>query len=121
MFESDCEILLVDDEISTGKTILNIIRAIQAQFPRIKYQVLTILDWRNSQAISAFKELEKELNITIHVHAIAKGEFELCNEVTYDQLTGYVQTENSGLMEENLESNVDMVLIDQLSDHMYDF
>jgi len=121
LFESDCEILLVDDEISTGKTILNIIRAIQAQFPRKTYQVLTILDWRNSQAISAFKELEKELNITIHVHAIAKGEFELCNEVTYDQLTGYVQTENPGLVQENIESNVDMVLIDKLSDHMYDF
>lgn len=86
--KSQCDILLVDDEISTGKTILNIIRAIHKSYPRPKYDVLTILDWRNEESVAAFKDLEVELGITIGVHGIAKGEFELCNEMTYDQLEG---------------------------------
>ena len=63
VLENSREIVLVDDELSTGKTALNIIRSIQAKFPREKYSVVCILDWRSDQDVQKFKELEKELSI----------------------------------------------------------
>lgn len=46
-FANDETIVLVDDEITTGKSALNFIRAIQQQYPRKKYAVLSLLDWRS--------------------------------------------------------------------------
>lgn len=42
-------IVIVDDEITTGKTALNLINAIDSKFPGKKFSVATFLDWRNSK------------------------------------------------------------------------
>lgn len=73
LLESDREIILVDDELTTGKTALNIIRSIHEVFPRKEYTVVSILDWRSAENVSRFSELEKELGITIHVVNLVKG------------------------------------------------
>lgn len=67
------EIILVDDEMTTGKTAINIIRSIQKQFPRNKYTVVSILDWRSEGDQLLYKELEEELNITIQSVSLLKG------------------------------------------------
>lgn len=73
LLESDREIILVDDELTTGKTAINIIRSIHARFPRKVYTVVSILDWRSEENVKLFKELEQELGITIYTVSLVKG------------------------------------------------
>lgn len=75
------EIILVDDEITTGKTALNIIRSIQAKFPRKTYTVVSILDWRSAESEQQYKDLERELGITIHTVSLVKGTISLRGEL----------------------------------------
>ncbi|WP_289142557.1 phosphoribosyltransferase family protein [uncultured Brevibacillus sp.] len=66
-------VLLVDDEITTGKTTLNIIRDIQQRFPRKHYVVMSLLDWRSEEDVHRFGNLEKELGITITPISLISG------------------------------------------------
>ncbi|MDD9271226.1 phosphoribosyltransferase family protein [Paenibacillus sp. GCM10023248] len=67
-------VVLVDDEMTTGKTSLNIIRDMQAKFPKKTYYVLALLDWRTAADLERFRELEQELGIAVHVLTLVKGE-----------------------------------------------
>ena len=71
------EIILVDDELTTGKTAINIIRDIQKKYPRPHYTVVSILDWRSEEWITAMKALEEELSIKIQTVYLLKGRFTL--------------------------------------------
>ncbi len=73
MIANDREIILVDDEITTGKTALNIIKSIHARFPRKEYTVVSILDWRSAESVSEFSHLEQMLGIQIHVVSLLAG------------------------------------------------
>ncbi|MFD1887344.1 phosphoribosyltransferase family protein [Paenibacillus wenxiniae] len=66
-------IVLVDDEITTGKTTLNIIRALHEQYPRPTYYIASLLDWRSEQHVLRYAELEQELGITIVPLSLVKG------------------------------------------------
>ncbi len=67
------EIILVDDEITTGRTTINIIRSIHEKFPRDTYTIVSILDWRLKEHLQQFQALEKELGITIRSVSLIKG------------------------------------------------
>lgn len=75
LLDNHREIVLVDDEMSTGKTAINIIRSIHAKFPRDVYSVISILDWRSEQNVLKFKELENELGIKINCVSLLRGNF----------------------------------------------
>lgn len=77
MIQNDREIILVDDELTTGKTALNIIRSIHSLFPRKEYSVVSILDWRSEANKQEFKNLEKELGITIHAVSLITGKVQV--------------------------------------------
>lgn len=52
-------IIIVDDEITTGNTIGNLIENIKVQFPNCKFSILTLLNWKNykkSYKVYALKE-----------------------------------------------------------------
>ncbi|MGG3572990.1 phosphoribosyltransferase family protein [Bacillus gobiensis] len=72
-FSNDRPVLLVDDEITTGKTAINIIRDIQKKFPRKEYAILSILDWRSDEHKAAFRRLEEELDINVTTVALLSG------------------------------------------------
>ncbi|MED4403802.1 phosphoribosyltransferase family protein [Metabacillus fastidiosus] len=72
-FKNDYLVVLVDDEITTGKTTLNIIESIQKIFPRKEYVITSILDWRSEENIRQFKQLEEKLGITIHAISLMSG------------------------------------------------
>ncbi|TGE34402.1 phosphoribosyltransferase family protein [Desulfosporosinus sp. Sb-LF] len=72
--ESSKMIVLVDDEITTGNTALNIIRAIHGKFPKSDYVVLSLLDWRTTEDRSVFSKLEQQLDTKIHTISLLKGE-----------------------------------------------
>ncbi|MFZ3589688.1 phosphoribosyltransferase family protein [Bacillus sp. DJP31] len=74
--ENEKPVILVDDEITTGKTAINIIRTIHTTFPRKNYSVISILDWRSEENKQKFVELERELDITITSCSIVSGNME---------------------------------------------
>ncbi|WHZ57694.1 phosphoribosyltransferase family protein [Metabacillus hrfriensis] len=73
LFENDSPIVLVDDEVTTGKTALNIIESIQSKYPRREYTVVSILDWRSEEDQKRFKETEERLGVTIHTVSLITG------------------------------------------------
>jgi hypothetical protein len=76
MLHYDYPVVLVDDEITTGKTALNFIRNIQKKYPRKEYYVLSLLDWRKESDIQAFNLLAIELGIEIHTISLIQGTME---------------------------------------------
>ncbi|MNO38105.1 hypothetical protein D3C76_282000 [compost metagenome] len=70
-------IVLVDDEITTGNTAINTIRDIQSKFPRQEYVVASLLDWRSSANIQAYRDLEQELGIRIRALSLLQGIIEV--------------------------------------------
>ena len=70
----DQPILFVDDELTTGRTLLNAIASIQALAPRPLYRVASLLDWRNAAALDAFSRAEARLGTTITVTSLVAGE-----------------------------------------------
>lgn len=73
-FHDDSEVVLVDDEITTGKTAINIIKTISAAYPLKKvFTVVSILDWRSEEHRQRYRQLERELAITIHEVTLLDG------------------------------------------------
>lgn len=73
-FQDDSEVVLVDDEITTGKTAINIIKTISAAYPSKKvFTVVSILDWRSEEHRQRYRQLERELAITIHAVTLLDG------------------------------------------------
>jgi orotate phosphoribosyltransferase len=73
-FNDQSEVILVDDEITTGKTALNIIRKIKSEYPVKKvFTVVSILDWRTTEHRERYRQLERELEITIHTVSLIDG------------------------------------------------
>jgi hypoxanthine-guanine phosphoribosyltransferase len=81
-------VVLVDDEVTTGKTALNIIRNIHSKYPRKHYSVISILDWRSDEHKRQYRELEEELGICIKTTSLLAGRMEFegvtLDTVTYD-------------------------------------
>ncbi|WHY32782.1 phosphoribosyltransferase family protein [Cytobacillus firmus] len=77
LLDNKREIILVDDEMTTGKTAINIIRSIHERFPRKIYTVVSILDWRSPKDQILFDDLEKELGIIINNVSLLKGEIDV--------------------------------------------
>ncbi|WP_243299911.1 phosphoribosyltransferase family protein [Bacillus litorisediminis] len=103
------EIILVDDELTTGKTVRNIIRSIQTDFPRKRYTVVTILDWRSQEDRNLFKELELECNCEIRVVSLIRGTMSL-------QQTGSLQFDKSDKKEIRSDVSKPKIIWKELSD-----
>ena len=102
MIDNEREIILVDDEITTGKTAINIIQSIQAQFPRKEYTVVSILDWRSEVNKQQFAELEKTLGITINNVSLMSGSVQV-NE------SGKLQEQNQQNTYQEIESSIEII------------
>lgn len=110
ILKEDNPVVLVDDEITTGKTLLNIIEALHLKHPRSKYSVLTILDWRNEESIQRFKDLEKKLGASIDVYSIVKGNINIDDSrLKENPLKGELTTR-----EKNQECGVEVIDVSSL-------
>jgi len=78
-------IVLVDDEITTGNTALNIIRAIHAKFPKTNYVVLSLLDWRTAENRAAYRKLEQQLGIEIRTTSLMEGQIAVSGDPVNEQ------------------------------------
>lgn len=68
-------VVLIDDEITSGNTCLNIIKTIQKKYPQKKYVILTILDWRSKEAGERYSRFEQYFGVQIEVVSLLKGHF----------------------------------------------
>lgn len=76
LFEGAEEVILVDDEMTTGKTNCNIIRQLQQRYPHIKkFTVVAILDFRSQDAEAMMQTVADELGISIQSVALYKSTF----------------------------------------------
>jgi len=77
MFLNNDPIVLIDDEMTTGNTTINIIKSIQEKFPRKDYYVVSLLDWRSKQDLERFDELMELYDIHIQSISLMKGSIEV--------------------------------------------
>lgn len=67
------EIILVDDEITTGISLLNLIKEIVKNSSVRKFSIMTILDWRNEQMKDNFRKYVSETGIEINTYSLLSG------------------------------------------------
>lgn len=72
-FNNDLPMILVDDELSTGKTILATIDELQALNPRKKYIVVTLIDCRDEDDKSALEKFGDKIGAEITVVSLSEG------------------------------------------------
>lgn len=78
-------VVLVDDELTTGKSALNFIEAIQMKHQRQCYVLLTLLDWRSEADCQRFRELEEKLGIEIKVISLVSGQIKVTGKAIINE------------------------------------
>ncbi|MGD9959093.1 phosphoribosyltransferase [Nocardioides sp.] len=74
LLRTSCPVVLVDDELSTGRTALNTIRALHRLVPRERYVIAALIDVRTEADRQALAAVAAELGTRIDVVALASGE-----------------------------------------------
>ncbi|WP_435838898.1 phosphoribosyltransferase [Streptomyces abikoensis] len=72
-FTGDGPLVLVDDEFSTGRTVLNTIAALHARFPRERYVVVALVDMRSDADRARLDEFAERLGARVELVALAQG------------------------------------------------
>ncbi|MCQ1954155.1 phosphoribosyltransferase domain-containing protein [Arthrobacter sp. zg-Y238] len=83
-------VVLVDDELSTGATVINTITELHAAAPHPLYVVASLIDLRSDADRARFDELADELGCSIRVVALGTGSIELGEDILVraEQLIG---------------------------------
>ncbi len=70
-------LVLVDDEISTGKTALEAVRAVHASAPRAHYVIASLVDMRSPEHVLESDAVALELGVRIDSVSLAQGSVDL--------------------------------------------
>ncbi|MFJ9346081.1 phosphoribosyltransferase [Streptomyces sp. NPDC101237] len=73
LLSGDGPLVLVDDEFSTGNTILNTIRDLHARYPRKRYVVVALVDMRSPADAGRLDDLAGEIGAEVDLVAGASG------------------------------------------------
>ncbi|NSH12879.1 hypothetical protein G4929_14455 [Anaerostipes hadrus] len=71
--EKDC-FILIDDEITTGNSLKNMIKILNQETLVTDYKVLSILNWMSKEKKDSFIKQMNEMGIQISFYALAEGE-----------------------------------------------
>ncbi len=84
--ENANHIIIVEDEITTGNTMINLINKISKFSNAKKISIVTILNFSNNKFTKRLKKVANKLNIEIEVHEILKGKlkYEKLNKKTIE-------------------------------------
>lgn len=77
IFVNDLPLVLVDDEISTGDTAIDAVRALHAFAPRSHYVLASLVDMRTAADRAKFEAFAAELGARIDTVCLASGRTEL--------------------------------------------
>ncbi|MFI0786674.1 phosphoribosyltransferase [Streptomyces lydicus] len=81
LLAGDGPLVLVDDEFSTGRTVLNTIKALHARFPRERYVVVALVDMRSAADRGRLERFAAELGARVDLVALAAGGVHLPEDV----------------------------------------
>ncbi len=73
-------VIIVDDEITTGNTLLNFMKTIKSAYGISEFYVLTYLDWRDDEGMRIFEAFKQSENVEITVISLLKGEIDQFEE-----------------------------------------
>ena len=73
--------VLVDDELSTGSTVINTITALHARSPQRHWVVASLIDLRSAADLARFDQLAARLGTQISVVCLAAGAIDLPDDV----------------------------------------
>ncbi len=66
-------IVLIDDELTTGNTNLNIISRLNEISPEKKYTLISVLDWRNKDNLKKYEVFSDNKSLEINSVSLIKG------------------------------------------------
>ncbi|MGW5116924.1 phosphoribosyltransferase [Streptomyces noursei] len=81
LLAGDGPLVLVDDEFSTGRTVLNTLRALHARHPRRRYVVVALVDMRSAADRARLAQFAAELGARVDLVALAGGGVQLPDDV----------------------------------------
>lgn len=73
--ENKEEVILVDDEITTANTCINLIKEIQNIYPKKKYTICSVFNWVSKEDLEKIRGVEQELDCIIDFIYLFKGDF----------------------------------------------
>ncbi|WP_425245127.1 phosphoribosyltransferase [Streptomyces sp. NEAU-NA10] len=69
----DGPLVLVDDEFSTGNTVLNTVRDLHERYPRRRYVVVALVDMRSAADAGRLRDFAREIGARVDLVAAASG------------------------------------------------
>lgn len=81
LLAGDGPLVLVDDEFSTGRTVLNTIRTLHRRFPRDRYVVVALVDMRSAADRADLERFAATLGARVDLVALAAGTVRLPADV----------------------------------------
>ncbi|ONK14693.1 phosphoribosyltransferase [Streptomyces sp. MP131-18] len=81
LLAGDGPLVLVDDELSTGRTVRNTIAALHRARPRQRYLVAALVDMRTESDRAALAKFAADLGVTVETTALAVGRIDLPEDV----------------------------------------
>ena len=77
------KIILVDDEITTGNSLLHLMQTIVDKFHVEEISIMTILDWRSDEQIAKFNSFASHHNVIVNVYSLVSGKIEIDKSELY--------------------------------------
>ncbi|MGW6733141.1 phosphoribosyltransferase [Streptomyces sp. NPDC055013] len=77
LLAGDGPLVLVDDEFSTGNTVLNTVRDLHSRYPRRRYVVVALVDMRSPADAGRLEEFAREIGARVDLVAAASGTVQL--------------------------------------------
>ncbi|MET9388868.1 phosphoribosyltransferase [Streptomyces sp. NPDC006624] len=73
LLRGDGPLVLVDDEFSTGNTVLNTVRDLHERYPRRRYVVVALVDMRSAADAGRLEEFAREIGARVDLVTAASG------------------------------------------------
>ncbi|MFC7010688.1 phosphoribosyltransferase [Streptomyces viridiviolaceus] len=73
LLAGDGPLVLVDDEFSTGNTVLNTVRALHERYPRKRYVVVALVDMRSPADAGRLRDFAREIGAQVDLVTAAAG------------------------------------------------
>lgn len=102
------KIILVDDEITTGKSMINIIKELKKVTNAKKFIILSILDWRNEEYRKAYDELVNKENINVEVLSLISGDIKVKDTTTYIDTNDEVINDTADVLNYNVLDRINL-------------
>ncbi len=93
-------VILVDDEITTGNTMLHLIENLEKNLPskKRKYIIVSILDWRSLEDREKFIQFSQTNNVDLSCVSLISGTFTINNHDIYEKQECEILTETTNII-----------------------